>query len=306
METTNKRLSSLELALERLVYQMENFVAENQAFKQELHEDQKRRDREMQEFKFQIWEDQKRREIEYKCWQQEYEKRIEEERKHKEREQEEYQKRKEEEQNRKEEEYRKNLEEYRKSREREQEEYQKRKEEEQKHEQKEYQKRIEEDQKRREAEALQFRANMNKQWGELANKMGTIVEDIIFPGIEPLLQRCFKIDVLQKGIRISKKKGTMRDEFDIIVETRDYIFMVEVKSSPNHNHVLDLEDKIVRFQHLFTEYQDKKLVPILASLTISDHVVNLCSKKGYYALAYRQWDYLDILNLDKIAFPPKE
>jgi len=39
------------------------------------------------------------------------------------------------------------------------------------------------------------RKEMNKQWGNLANKMGTIVEDIIRPGIRPTLKRYFNTEL---------------------------------------------------------------------------------------------------------------
>jgi len=29
---------------------------------------------------------------------------------------------------------------------------------------------------------------MNKQWGELSNKMGTIVEDLVYPGLRRIIE----------------------------------------------------------------------------------------------------------------------
>ena len=264
METTEKRVTRLEFALESLIYQMSNFSAEMQEFKREIRDEQKIRDKQFQEFKMDLWEQQKLRDKQF----QEFRQEIREDQKLRDKQFQEFKQQMQDEHNKREKQYK-------------------------------------EDHERREQENKEFRAGMNKQWGELARKMGTIVEDIIFPGIEPLLKRCFNIETIQKAIRISKKKGALRDEFDIIAESQEYVFLVEVKSSPNHNHIYDLQDKIMRFKQLFTEYKEKKLIVILASLTIPQHIVNLCSKQGYYALAYRQWDYLDILNLEQMPFPPK-
>ena len=41
-------------------------------------------------------------------------------------------------------------------------------------------------------EMKDFKDEMNKRWGELVNKMGTIIEDIIAPNIPTIAQRYFK------------------------------------------------------------------------------------------------------------------
>ncbi|MBC7320485.1 hypothetical protein H5T89_07545, partial [bacterium] len=38
-----------------------------------------------------------------------------------------------------------------------------------------------------------FKDEMNKRWGELANKMGTLVEDIFFPSFEIVLKKYFNV-----------------------------------------------------------------------------------------------------------------
>ena len=40
----------------------------------------------------------------------------------------------------------------------------------------------------------QFKKELNKKWGELANKMGTIVEDIVAPGLKGVGARYFGIE----------------------------------------------------------------------------------------------------------------
>jgi hypothetical protein len=156
------------------------------------------------------------------------------------------------------------------------------------------------------AEMQGFKKEMNQQWSDLAKKMGTIVEDIIYPGIEPIIRKYFKREPHGSAIRCRKKRGALKDEFDIIIVTEDMVFMVEVKSAPDHRQVMEMEDKVRRFQQLFPEYRDKKLVTIFAALAMGEDMVNLCTKKSYYALAYRQWDYLDILNFKELSEKKEE
>ena len=40
-----------------------------------------------------------------------------------------------------------------------------------------------------------FKNEMNRRWGELANKMGTLVEDIVYPGLPLALKRRFDLEV---------------------------------------------------------------------------------------------------------------
>ncbi len=62
----------------------------------------------------------------------------------------------------------------------------------------------------------------------------------------------------------------------------------------------EFKEKMKRFREFFPEYKDKKLIPIFASLSIDDNFVNMLSKEGIYAMTYREWDYMDILNFDKV------
>ena len=155
-------------------------------------------------------------------------------------------------------------------------------------------------------EMKESKKDWNKRWGDLSRKLGTIVEDIIYPGIIPLIKKLFKEEPYNCGIRLKRKKGALREEFDIVAVLKKYVIMVEVKSKPNHNDIFSIEDKVVNFRQLFTEYADKEVLPVLASLTMGQDVINLCTKHGIYALAYKEWDYLDILNFDKLSLSHKK
>ena len=45
---------------------------------------------------------------------------------------------------------------------------------------------------------------------------------------------------------------------------------------------------------------------MIGSLVVGEDVINLCTQKGYYVVAYRQWEYLDILNAKQMPFPPSQ
>ncbi|MEQ1745288.1 MAG: hypothetical protein ABMA02_07680 [Saprospiraceae bacterium] len=155
-------------------------------------------------------------------------------------------------------------------------------------------------------EMRQDRRDMNKQWGELANKMGTLVEDIIAPAIRPAIEKYFKEEVTYRAVNVRKKDTALnlRGEFDIVATTPSAVFLVETKSSPKATHLQEFQNDVIpRFRQLFPEYKNLKMVPVLASLRFEGSFLPLATEAGIYLLAYREWDYMDLLNFD--ALQPK-
>lgn len=143
---------------------------------------------------------------------------------------------------------------------------------------------------------------MNKQWGDLANKMGTIVEDIIAPAVRSVVEKYFDCEVIDFMInrKIKNKKLNLQGEFDVIAISENYIFLVETKSSPNRQYLDEFIQNIEKFKKLFPEYTAKKIIPFFASLRFDDSLVEIATENGIYCLAFREWDYMDLLNFSDI------
>lgn len=152
-------------------------------------------------------------------------------------------------------------------------------------------------------EMRQDRREMNIQWGNLANKMGTIVEDIVAPAVRPAVQKYFHQDIDHFSIRVKRKNKRLglKGEFDVIAANEENVFLVEVKSSPNEEYLNQfIEKKIPVFVKLFPEYEGKRIIPIFAGLRFDGELVKLASAGNVYVLAYREWDYMDILNFGDV------
>jgi len=143
---------------------------------------------------------------------------------------------------------------------------------------------------------------LHKELGRLSNKLGTIVEDIIFPASRPVLEKYFKCKISDISANREKEKDGIEGEFDIVAvsDKCKMVFIIEVKSTPRASHIEEFKEKMERFRLLFDEYKDYKLIPILASLRIKQNTVNALTKRKIYAMAYREWDYMDLLSFDKI------
>lgn len=145
--------------------------------------------------------------------------------------------------------------------------------------------------------------DMNKKWGEISNKLGTIVEDIIFPASKPVLEKYFNCEITDIHMNRKRKKDNLKDEFDVIAvsDPCKTVYLIEVKAIPKVEYINEFKDeKLERFKALFPEYKDYKLVPIFASLRLEDDIVNYLTKNKIYAMAYREWEYMDILNFDEV------
>ncbi len=141
----------------------------------------------------------------------------------------------------------------------------------------------------------------NKKWGELANKLGTIVEDLISPAIGPVIRKYFYCEPEQIAIRIKKRKKDLRDEFDAVAICEDKVFLFEVKATPRPEYVFEfIKEKVDRFKKLFPELLDKRLYLIFASIRLEKDIINLLTKHKIFGMAYREWEYMDILNFDEV------
>ena len=144
------------------------------------------------------------------------------------------------------------------------------------------------------------RREMNRQWGNLSNKMGTIVEDIVAPAVRPAVRKYFQVDPYLLIRSMRKRMDGEEYEVDALAISDRQVFWVEAKSSPRSEHVEEVLKKAGHFGKFFPEYQDKQLVVILAGLSFPPDVIQHASRKGVYVLAYREWDYMDILNFDDV------
>jgi len=152
-------------------------------------------------------------------------------------------------------------------------------------------------------EVNEDRKRMNKMWGELANKMGTLVEDIVAPNIGGIARRyfgCEKLDFF--GIRIMKRNVKDENkvrEFDVIAVWDGKVIINETKSTPRMDYINEFIEVLEEITDYFPEYKDKEIIPIFSSLYLPDKVVEYLTKKKIYAMAMKD-DTMDLLNFEEI------
>jgi len=147
-------------------------------------------------------------------------------------------------------------------------------------------------------ESIADRKNMNKKWGELANKMGTVVEDIVAPSLGGIAREYFKVDEFDFfAVRLKKKNhdGNVRREFDVVAASRDYFFVVETKATPRTEYIRKFIELVPELASWFPDAKDKKIIPVFASLYMPEDSIAYLTNNNIFAMAMRE-DNMDLLN----------
>lgn len=162
------------------------------------------------------------------------------------------------------------------------------------------------------ADMRQWRVQSQKQWGEIAQKMGSFVEDIVAPNIPRLGREVFGLggpeDELFSGprlrVRHPKNASKMR-EFDYLYVTQKGWVVVESKTDPKLKDVDGFRDILGEVNDYFPQYAALRLLPIFASLYLPDHVVKYCTRHKIYALGMGP-ETMQILNLPDLSPSPTQ
>jgi hypothetical protein len=137
-------------------------------------------------------------------------------------------------------------------------------------------------------ESREARRAMDKKWGDLANKMGTIIEDILAPNLRRLAREHFHCDpILAFMIRCTRRpvgQNELEGEFDTVVVGSDTVILGEAKSSPSVAYADEFAAKVATFFDFFPEYQGRRFIPVFGSWAIPDRVVDRLTHHRIYAL----------------------
>ncbi len=140
-------------------------------------------------------------------------------------------------------------------------------------------------------------ANVDK----LAGKWGRFVEGLVVPGILRLFgERGIEIEKVFQRVKSHKGADTM--EIDILGVDREYVVLVEVKSTLGADDVRDHLERLGLFRHFFPEYEDRKALGAVAGIVMEENVGRFAYRQGLFVIA-QSGDAVKILNDE--SFRPK-
>jgi hypothetical protein len=150
-----------------------------------------------------------------------------------------------------------------------------------------------------EAEMRQSKRELDTKWGNLANKLGTIIEDILAPNVRRLADDHFElgplIDFMIRRSRRHPSQPQLMAEFDVLAIAADAVILGEAKSSPSADAVDAFRHKVAGFFDFFPEYRGRRLIGIFGSWSIPEDLVNRLTGCGIYALQIRS-ETMDLAN----------
>ena len=123
-----------------------------------------------------------------------------------------------------------------------------------------------------------------QQWGELSNRMGTLVEDIVAPGIPALFRTVFGFDEIEfaaLGVRRRHRtdRGRIR-EFDYVAMAGDVVSVNETKSTLRPDDVTAFLTQLAEVREFLPETDGRQVVGSLASFYVDPSLVAAAERQG--------------------------
>jgi hypothetical protein len=136
-------------------------------------------------------------------------------------------------------------------------------------------------------EGRQQNREMNRRWGELANKLGTLVEDLVAPSLPRIVREVLGQEVIDLSVRRKRRLPDGRTrEYDALAITPETVCLASVKSTLRSADIDHLpNDELPAFRTFFPEYQALPLVGLVASLAVDDGVLRHAERQGLIVLA---------------------
>ncbi len=154
-------------------------------------------------------------------------------------------------------------------------------------------------------EVRRDRKAMNKRWGEIANKLGTVVEDIMYPSARRVARTFFGAKVIEfEGQRIVRRlsgdRGRSR-EFDGVFAWEGHVLLLEGKAAIRPEYLRGFADfvRLGVFFDWFPEYRGRRLIPVFGALAISDQDVAWLTRRRIYVLKMGE-EAMELVNFEAV------
>lgn len=140
------------------------------------------------------------------------------------------------------------------------------------------------------------RKRMNKQWGELANRLGTLAEDIVAPNLPRIARELLGCDNPERfAVRLARHVAGMTYELDALVVCAGFVLINETKSRLRSEHLDDLVKKVVAFPEYYPEYRRERVLGVAASLSVDESLVHRATQLGLLVMGMGD-ETMEVLN----------
>jgi hypothetical protein len=130
------------------------------------------------------------------------------------------------------------------------------------------------------------RREMNRKWGDLANKLGTMVEDLVYPSLPRVLRETFDQEFDSIYARIwHRLPDGRRKEFDAYALAAELAVVNSTKATLRSADVDGMVEEIAAFREFVPTQAHLPVVGILATLSVEESVLNYAERMGFLVLA---------------------
>ena len=148
---------------------------------------------------------------------------------------------------------------------------------------------------------------MNRQWGDLANRMGTLAEDLVAPSVPRILRDyvgCPESGVEFVTVRFRGKKTTGEmQEFDVLAGCGNTLLINETKTTLRPKDVDGFVAMLAQAREFIPEYAGRRIVGVLASFYIDPTLTRYGERQGLIMLGATD-GIMEVLNSPE--FSPRE
>lgn len=147
------------------------------------------------------------------------------------------------------------------------------------------------------------RIEMNRKWGDLANKLGTMVEDLVYPSLARIVKERFGQEPRDLVVRFKRRLSDgRREEIDALAVTDELILLNSTKATLRSADVDGFVEQIERFREFFPEYASLPVVGLLATLSVDDSVLRYAERSGFLVAAVGE-EVMELKN--RVDFEPQ-
>jgi hypothetical protein len=149
-------------------------------------------------------------------------------------------------------------------------------------------------------ESKASRVDMNRKWGELANRLGTMAEDLVAPSVPRVLRDVLGLSgaPVSSAVRVrrpSTADPSVEREFDVVATCGDYLLINETKSRLAAEDVARFVEVLATARDYFPEHAGKRVVGVIASLYVDPAVVRRGEATGLIVLGFGE-EVMAVLN----------
>ncbi len=134
-------------------------------------------------------------------------------------------------------------------------------------------------------QAEKDRKDSNRKWGDLANKMGTLVEDIVAPSLPRVSLELFGCETPEFfAVRLRRRDAARSFEIDALLVCPNVVIVNETKSNLNAKDIEEFSIKLGDFKKWYPEYEGREVWGVIASLYILPAIVEYARRNKILAL----------------------